>query len=264
MSSPGRGLFTVPRVTVVLAVLLLAVSLTLALRSGGGEPEGSGAAAPDPAVSSPSSTATASPSPSPTETAYAEVPGVSLTEPGTALAFGDAATVAWEPDQKVLGALDVEVRAVERAPLRVFRGWQLPPEAESSAAYFVRARVENVGRTDLSGRRAPLYLVDETSTLIQHSTFADRFRACPSTPFPAKFRPGRAVDVCLVYLVPDKGDATAVSFRPTQDFDPITWTGEETTYRPGAKRRGRGARGPGGTQGGAQGGAQGEQGTDAS
>ena len=33
-------------------------------------------------------------------------------------------------------------------------------------------------------------------------------------------------DVCLVFLAPNKGDLTAVSFRPTQDYDPITWTGE--------------------------------------
>jgi hypothetical protein len=30
---------------------------------------------------------------------------------------------------------------------------------------------------------------------------------------------------CLVFLSPKKGDLTAVSFRPTQEYDPITWTG---------------------------------------
>ena len=34
---------------------------------------------------------------------------------------------------------------------------------------------------------------------------------------------------CLVYLSPKHGDLTAVSFRPTQDFNPITWTGKVTT-----------------------------------
>jgi hypothetical protein len=31
--------------------------------------------------------------------------------------------------------------------------------------------------------------------------------------------------VCLVYFVPDHGRLVAVSFRPSQDFQAITWTG---------------------------------------
>ena len=34
------------------------------------------------------------------------------------------------------------------------------------------------------------------------------------------------MDLCLVYLSPDKGDLTAVSWRPTEEDVPITWTGE--------------------------------------
>jgi hypothetical protein len=37
---------------------------------------------------------------------------------------------------------------------------------------------------------------------------------------------------CLVFLSPKKGDLTAVSFRPTQAFDPITWTGELQEPKP--------------------------------
>ena len=39
----------------------------------------------------------------------------------------------------------------------------------------------------------------------------------------------------MVYLAPDKGKLTAVSFRPSQEFDPIIWTGELDEGR----RRGR-------------------------
>ena len=31
-----------------------------------------------------------------------------------------------------------------------------------------------------------------------------------------------------VYFAPDHGKMTAISFRPTQDFDAITWTGPLT------------------------------------
>ena len=50
-------------------------------------------------------------------------------------------------------------------------------------------------------------------------------RACPSTPLPAKFTHGKKASVCLVYFAPDHGKLVAISFRPTQDFDAITWTG---------------------------------------
>ena len=72
----------------------------------------------------------------------------------------------------------------------------------------------------------PLYAVDPTDTLIQASTFQARFEPCPGNGvFPETFGPGDAKEICLVYLVPDGGELTAVSFRPNQDFDPITWTG---------------------------------------
>ena len=38
--------------------------------------------------------------------------------------------------------------------------------------------------------------------------------------------------VCLVFLAPKKGDLTAVSFRPTQEYDPITWTGDLEKPKP--------------------------------
>ena len=42
---------------------------------------------------------------------------------------------------------------------------------------------------------------------------------------PAKFTHGKKATVCLVYFAPGHGTLTAVSFRPTQDYDAITWTG---------------------------------------
>lgn len=238
-------MLTVPRVTLGLAAALLAVSGVAVACS-----QDDGVSAPvadDTAAASdePTATATASVEPTP----YLDVPGVELTEQGTELDLGESATVAWRPDQKTVGALDVVVRTVERAPMSVFRGWRLDEATRASAAYFVRATVDNVGKGDLSGVAVPLYAVDGDDTLIQHSTFASRFRACPSEPFPARFGPGRSAEVCLVYLLPDKGDLTAVSFRPTQDFDPITWTGKETVYRPEAEEKGKRRKDGGAQQG---------------
>ena len=78
----------------------------------------------------------------------------------------------------------------------------------------------------------PLYIVDGDDTLVESSTFVTDFEACPSTDFPKTFEPGDKVKRCLVYLAPDKGDLVAVSFRPTEEFDPIIWVGELTTPEP--------------------------------
>ena len=96
----------------------------------------------------------------------------------------------------------------------------------------MHAKIRNVGATDLGGRRPPLYAVDGDNKLIESSTFASTFKPCPSEAFPKKFKTGDAVDTCLVYLAPDKGELAAVSFRPTEDFDPIIWVGELTTPEP--------------------------------
>ena len=52
-------------------------------------------------------------------------------------------------------------------------------------------------------------------------------------------RTGATAKVCLVYLAPDKGDLTAVSFRPTQEDAPITWTGELKKPKPTKKAKGK-------------------------
>lgn len=222
----GSRALSVPRVTLGLAGALLVVSGVAVASSQGG---GTGDPAPD-------QTPTVVPAPThePTHepSAPAEVAGVELTPQGTRLALGESATVAWRPRQGLVGVLEVRVEAMQRPPLSVFRGWRVDEAARSSTVYFVRAHVRNVGESDLSGVAVPLYAVDDHDTLVQRSSFTGRFRPCPSEPLPAGFGPGRATETCLVYLVPGQGRLTAVSFRPRQEVEPITWTGGVTAYRP--------------------------------
>lgn len=164
---------------------------------------------------------------------YLPVPiNVRLTPQGTKLALGDRAYVAYQPKQKVVAALSVTVTKVESTSFaQTFAGLELSDQVRTTAPYFVRARITNVGETDLGDRPVPLYVVDDQNTLVEASSFVAPFKACPSTPFPKTFGPGDSVSTCLVYLVPRKGDVDAVSFRPTQDFDPITWSGVVRPYR---------------------------------
>jgi len=159
--------------------------------------------------------------------------GVELTTAGSQLAVDDTATVAYEVRQGVVGVLEIKVSRLEKTTLKKsFVGWDLDPDQKKASPYFVRATITNVGETDLGGRRPPLYIVDGTNTLVEPTTFASAFPPCEPGVFPKKFPTGRSMKVCLVFLSPNKGDLTAVSFRPTQDFDPITWSGELQKPKP--------------------------------
>lgn len=188
-----------------------------------------------------SDTAEGSGSESPAPETYLPVPsGVELTPQGTELPLRDSAVVAWEPRQDLVGVLDVTVKRVELTTFAAsFQGWQLDATARRSTPYFVRASVENVGASSLGGRAVPLYAVGDADILVQASRFKARFNPCPGSGIlPGIFGPGDTAELCMVYLVPDGGEMGAVSFRPTQEFDPITWTGR--IKRPG----GTGERGP--------------------
>lgn len=188
----------------------------------------------------PDDAASASPSVSalPSQTPSLDVPaGIELTSQGAALELGDTATVAYEVDQSTVGVVDITVTDLRRTTFQEsFRGWKLDKQLQKANPYFVQARFRNLGETDLGGERPPLYVVDGDDTLVESSTFVTDFEACPSTDFPKKFGNGDKVERCLVFLVPDGGKLVAVSFRPTQEFNPITWSGD--VLKLGAKRRG--------------------------
>jgi len=183
---------------------------------------------PDPGASSSDATASESATP------YLPVPdGVELTPQGTHLSVGDQAVVAYEPRQDLVGVLELTVTKLEQTTTkRTMSAWQLTPDQEASTPYFVHVTAKNVGETDLSNRRVPLYAVNEDDLLLESTPFASSFEPCPSTPFPKKFTPGAEADMCLVYLAPDHGSLEAVSFRPEETFDPIYWTGTVEKYVP--------------------------------
>jgi len=159
--------------------------------------------------------------------------GLDLTAPGTALELGQDATVAWQPSQHLLGALDVSVTALHSTSFKQsFQGWQLDEATRATAPYFVTATVRNAGSTDLSGKQVPLYGTAASGALVEASSFATDFKPCGPSVLPTPFAPGARTKVCLVYLVPSGGHLDGITFRPTEDFDPITWSGEVTPLAP--------------------------------
>jgi hypothetical protein len=198
-----------------LSALALAVALTTAACGGEEEPD---------AAATPSESASADASPA----GDVEVPeGVQLSEPGDELGFGDTATVAYQANAQRGTVLGLTVLGVRTGRVQDLSAFQLDAATRASTPYYVRVRVTNDGTEGLGGAAVPLFAVDGRDVLIQPSTFTTDFARCPSGPLPRAFPADAEVTTCLVYLVPEDGEElTAVSYRPLQDLEAITWAGE--------------------------------------
>ena len=197
----------------LLAVLLSTGVLAAGCGGGDGSSDASASASASPSADLP--------------TGNVEVPsGVELTEAGAGLDFGKPAVVAYEPSTAKSSVLSLTVTQVRTGRIRDLAAYQLDARTKKSTPYYVDYTARNVGTGDLAGAAVPLYAVDADDSLVQPSSFTSAFTACPSTPLPKKFAKGAKTTGCLVYLLPDRGKLTGVSFRPVQEFAPITWTGD--------------------------------------
>ncbi len=166
--------------------------------------------------------------------------GITLTKAGTKLAFGESAKVAYEPNAERGSVLELTVKSARQGTIADLSGYVLDERTSASTPYYVDVSVKNVGDGDVGQTPVPLWAVDATNTLIQASSFTNSFAPCPSTALPATFPPNATVDTCLVYLAPDHGTLTAVSFRPLQAFEPIVWTGDVTPAKGKGGKAGKG------------------------
>jgi hypothetical protein len=162
-------------------------------------------------------------------TGNVDVPsGVTLTKAGSALKFGESANVAYEPNAERNSVLQLTVSAVQQGEIADLSSYVLDDRTKASTPYYVRVSVKNIGDGDVGQTPIPLWAVDNTNTLIQASSFTNAFTKCPSTALPTTFAPNATLSACLVYLVPNHGTLTGVSFRPLQAFAPIVWKGTVT------------------------------------
>ena len=209
---------------------LAAVTTAAALALGGCSSEGAAQDAGGSSSDAASSSSSASPSPSST----VPVPeGTDLTEQGSKLAFGDPATVIFEPSEGRGSVLQLTVRSVKQGSLDDFKGFILDDSYKQKASYYyATVSVKNVGEGDVGGVGVPLWGVNSANTLLPAVNFTTGFKPCSSKPLPKSFPKDATLSTCLVYLSPDKGKLESVSYRPSQQFNPITWTGDITTPKP--------------------------------
>ncbi len=179
-----------------------------------------------------SASASASSSPSPSSTV--PVPdGTTLTDQGSKLSYGDTGTVIFEPSQGRGTVLRLTVKSVKQGSLDDFKGYILDDSYKQKASYYyATVSVKNVGEGDVGGVGVPLWGVNAANTLLPAVNFTTSFKPCPTKPLPKSFPKGATLSTCLVYLSPDKGKLVSVSYRPSQEFNPITWTGDIATPKP--------------------------------
>ena len=163
------------------------------------------------------------------EDSYLPVPdGVELTEPGSELGVGESGVIAWQPRQNFVGVLDITITRLEKTSFaESFEGWDVKAEQQNKVTpYFVRATVTNVGATNLSGRLVPLYASDTADTLVEPTKFTEEFKPCPGGALPRGYFTDDTAEVCMVYLIGNGLELGGVTFRPIEDFDAISWSGE--------------------------------------
>jgi hypothetical protein len=213
-----------------------AAALAVAGCSSGSEDGSSGGATPSSSSSPtasgtestpPSTPSSSSPASSATPSSTVQVPaGVTLTDQGSRLRYGGSANVVFDTTENRGTVLRLTVAGVRHGRLSDFKNFILDdPYKKQASYYYARVAVRNVGQGDVGGVGVPLWGVSAQNVLLPPVNFTTPFPPCPTRQLPAQFGPGASMSTCLVFLAPDRGRLVSVSYRPSQAYNPIVWTG---------------------------------------
>jgi hypothetical protein len=174
---------------------------------------------------SPSSSSSTASSATPSSTV--QVPsGVTLTDQGSRLRYGASANVVFETTGNRGTVLRLTVAGVRHGRLSDFKDFILDDAYKKQASYYyARVSVRNVGQGEVGGVGVPLWGVSAQNVLLPPVNFTTTFPPCPTRQLPSTFGPGASMSTCLVLLAPDRGRLVSVSYRPSQAYNPIVWTG---------------------------------------
>ena len=155
-------------------------------------------------------------------------PGDDVPGPGDELALGEVAPLSWQPKTDLKGDVDVSVDRLDRASIKDFAAFKLDKAMKASTPYYVHVKVKNTGSTNLAGVELPIFLDNGSDVLFPSARITSSFKPCPSQPLPKKFTEGKKTELCLVFLAAAKTKLEAIAMRPTEQTEPITWTGKIT------------------------------------
>ena len=157
-------------------------------------------------------------------------------QPGDELALGESAPLKWDPKEDLQGDVDVTVERIDRSTMKDFAAFKLDRAMKASTPYYVHVKVKNNAATNLAGVELPIFLDNGSDVLFPSARITSSFKPCPSQPLPEKFTKGKKADVCLVFLAAPKTKLEAIAMRPTEQTEPITWTGKVT--KPATAKKG--------------------------
>lgn len=146
-----------------------------------------------------------------------------VTPPGTNLTLDQPAVVRFTANPRHDALIKLTVSKVERGKIKDLSQFRLRDKDRRSSVYYVSASVKNLGEGDLGGQPLTLYGKVSVNRVVPPVIFGSRFRRCDYQPLPAKFGPGKKVDMCIVMLARHHGEVSAVQWRPADNSDPITW-----------------------------------------
>jgi len=149
--------------------------------------------------------------------------GVTLTEPGTRLDVGEAATVAYPEDAADATALTVTVDEITQGDIADFALFSLSKEDAASTPYYVSVTVTNEGPGTPGTSALPIFADDGDDTLLTANAIVGTFDPCPSTPLPADLPKGKDASQCLVFLLPEGTALASVVLQTTDAKSAISW-----------------------------------------
>jgi hypothetical protein len=215
-----------------LAPVALVAALVL---SGCGGGDGGDSAGDDP--SSPSGTGSSSATDGGSESGGGGTENADATpQPGDELGLGETAPLRWDPKENLQGDVDVTVERIDKSTMKDFSAFDLKKEVKESTPYYVHVKVKNNAATNLSGVELPVYLDNGSDVLFPAALIKSSFKPCPNNTLPEKFTKGKKAELCLVFLAAKNTKLEAVAMRPTEQTEPITWTGKIT--KPAAAKKG--------------------------
>jgi hypothetical protein len=160
-------------------------------------------------------------------TADTATPG-SLTPVGSTLKMGQAAVIRYD-DATAHATTDLEVtpEPIEQGSIDDFKNIQLDDNQKTATPFYVKLKVKNVGKGDLSGSEPGSYIdgVDDRGQIQNEVIFFGGFARCPSVQ-PKHFKPGDSYETCLTYLIPKGGSIVGmrwIAFDQKTGKSDINW-----------------------------------------
>ncbi len=148
--------------------------------------------------------------------------GVELSEPGTDVQVGNAATAVYVAGDRE-SVVTLKVTDIRRGSQQDFAGYQLDPRAARSVPWYVDSVMTDVGEGRLGTSPVPLYGYDSDHTYFPAAQVQGGFRPCRPAQLSRDFGPGDSVRGCLVYFVPRDVDLVSVQLRGDEGVEPISW-----------------------------------------